>query len=105
LSYGRVPAGFLCGRCDTALSTKWDGKCERCGAPYIEFPPKASANVPDPFGDSQALQRFRASCFILTIVLGVGGVVLLLGGSFALVVPVVLFGLAFGFVRYIRLRP
>jgi hypothetical protein len=103
--YGRVPPGFLCGRCNTPLSTKWDGKCERCGARYIEFTPQASKNVPDPFGDSQALRRFQASCLVLTVALGIGGVVILLGGGVALAAPVVLLGVAFGLVRLSRTRP
>jgi hypothetical protein len=99
-----VPRGFLCGRCGVPLSTNWDGKCEKCGARYLEFTPRASSHVPDPFGDSVALQRFRAAFLVLIVVLSVGALVVLLHGPPILVVPLALLGIAYAVLRMSRTR-
>ena len=38
--YGKVPPGYVCGRCGKPLSPAWVGKCQHCRAKYVEFPPR-----------------------------------------------------------------
>ncbi len=102
-SYGKVPPGYRCGRCDKPLHTSWDSSCKRCGARYIDFPP-AATNAPDPTGDSPALKRFRALMFGATVAVIVGALVLMMGGGVAIFVPLLFFGFALGLIRYKRTR-
>ena len=93
-SYGRVPPGFRCGRCNKPLSTSWDSACKHCGARYIEFTPVGRA--PDPDADSPGMQRFKAVMFGLVTGAGLGAVVLILGGGLAVAGAAAFFGLAIG---------
>jgi hypothetical protein len=93
-SYGRVPPGFRCGRCNRALSTSWDGACKRCGARYIDFTPTGSA--PDPTADSPGMRRFKAAMFGLVAGGGLGAMILILGGGLPVAGAAALFGLAIG---------
>jgi hypothetical protein len=102
-SYGSMPPGFVCGRCGQPLSTKWVDACQKCGARYIEFTPKATKNTRDPMGDSPAMRRFQTLMYVVVVVAIVVGIGVVSGAGLVFIVPATLIALALGWVHFKRL--